>query len=70
VGFPDGSGIGGYTAGASGKSDFWLGELATVTDAEVLGLAMSSEEACLVVASSSTAAISIAQNSLRRKPRS
>jgi len=62
VGFTDGSRMEGRAAGASAERGLYLGEFATVMDAEMIGIAGAWEEAYRVVASDSQAAIRSCSN--------
>ena len=57
TGFTDGSRMEGHTAAATAENGIWLGALATVMDAEMLGIAGAWEEGYRVVASDSQAAV-------------
>ena len=62
VGYTDGSRMEGVAAAATAESAIFLGTLATVMDAEVLGIAGAWEEGYTVVKSDSQAAIKRCQN--------
>ena len=62
VGYTDCSRMEGMTAAATAEGDIWLGTLATVTDAEVLGIAGAWEEGYRTVASGSQTAIARCMN--------
>ena len=62
VGFTDGSRMGGQAAAATAEGSIFLGHLATVMDAEVLGIAGAWEEGYTVMKSDSQAAIKRCQN--------
>ena len=62
VGYTDGSRMGGAAAAATAESAIFLGSLATVMDAEVLGIAGAWEEGYTVVRSDSQAAIKRCRN--------
>jgi len=62
VGYTDGSRMEGAAAAATAEGGIWLGELATVMDAEVLGIAGAWEEGYQTVALDSQAAITRCMN--------
>jgi len=62
VGYTDGSRMGGQAAAATAEGSIFLGTLATVMDAEMLGIAGAWEEGYTVVKSDSQAAIKRCQN--------
>ena len=62
VGYTDGSRMGGQAAEATAESSIFLGSLATVMDAELLGIAGAWEEGYTEVKSDSQAAIKRCQN--------
>ena len=62
VGYTDGSRMGGVAAAATAENAIFLGTLATVMDAEVLGIAGAWEEGYTVVKSDSQAAIKRCRN--------
>jgi len=64
VGFTDGSRMGGVAAAATAEGAIFLGTLAAVTDAEVLGIAGAWEEGYKEVRSDSQAAIKRCRNLL------
>jgi len=62
IGYTDGSRMEGMTAAATAEGDIWLGTLATVTDAEVLGVAGAWEEGYRAVATDRQAAVARCMN--------
>jgi len=62
TGFTDGSRMGGQAAAATAETSIFLGSLATVMDAELLGIAGAWEEGYTTVKSDSQAAVKRCQN--------
>jgi len=62
IGYTDGSRMEGLTVAATAENGLWLGELATVMDAEVLGITGAWEEGYRAVASDSQAAVARCMN--------
>ena len=62
TGYTDGSRMGGQAAAGTAESSIFLGSLATVMDAELLGIAGAWEEGYTVVKSDSQAAVKRCQN--------
>ena len=57
IGYTDGIGLEGVTGGATAEGGIYLGEYATVMDAEMLGIARAWEEGYNTIASDTQAAI-------------